>query len=249
MARRIMRSLWANGELVTHHRQNGRHYYDRSARVIPAEHFTQPPLLNEDEYFRWILARRFQATGLLRPNAEAVVWSVCGDQARRKRALAELVEAGQVVPVLAGAEKLPYYAWAEALRGLEEPAMEPQVLLLAPLDSLLWDRKGVQQLFGFDYVWEVYKPGHQRKFGYYTLPVLWGDRLVARFDGKLDRATNTFVILGLWLEDETLGSDEAFAQALARGFARFAAFLGASRINAEAIPEPLLRQAVGMILT
>lgn len=65
-------------------------------------------------------------------------------------------------------------------------------------------------LFGFDYVWEVYKPVHQRKFGYYTLPVLWGERLVARFDSKPDRTTNTFIILGLWLEDETLGTDEAF---------------------------------------
>jgi uncharacterized protein YcaQ len=97
-------------------------------------------------------------------------------------------------------------------------------------------------LFGFDYVWEVYKPAHQRKFGYYTLPVLWGDQLVARFDSKLDRTTSTFIILGLWLEDKSLGNDEAFAEALARGFARFVSFLGASRLDARAIHEPLLRR-------
>jgi hypothetical protein len=96
-------------------------------------------------------------------------------------------------------------------------------------------------LFGFDYVWEVYKPKHQRKFGYYTLPILWGDQLVARFDSKLDRTTDTFVILGLWLEDATLGKDEAFAEALACGFARFVSFLGASKLDA-AIPEPLLHR-------
>jgi uncharacterized protein YcaQ len=97
-------------------------------------------------------------------------------------------------------------------------------------------------LFGFDYVWEVYKPEHQRRFGYYTLPVLWGDRLVGRFDSKLDRTTGTFVILGLWLEDEALGNDEAFAEAVARGFTRFVRFLGASKLDATAIDEPLLRQ-------
>ncbi len=97
-------------------------------------------------------------------------------------------------------------------------------------------------MFGFDYVWEVYKPEHQRKFGYYTLPILWGDRLVARFDSKLDRATGTFVILGLWLEDQAFGADEAFAEAVARGFTRFVAFLGASKLDATAIGEPLLRQ-------
>src|SRR5204862_6053655 len=92
--------------------------------------------------------------------------------------------------------------------------------------------------------WEVYKPEHQRKFGYYALPILWGDRLVARFDSKLDRTTNTFVILGLWLEDKALGKDEAFAEALARGFARFVTFLGASRLDTKAIREPLLRLRV-----
>ena len=99
-------------------------------------------------------------------------------------------------------------------------------------------------VFGFDYVWEVYKPAHQRRFGYYTLPILWGDRLVARFDNKLDRATSTFVILGLWLEDKAIGKDEAFAEALARGFGRFVKFLGASKLDGKAIREPLLRRRI-----
>ena len=95
-----------------------------------------------------------------------------------------------------------------------ETTTTEEVVFLAPLDQVS-ARGRAKVLFGFDYVWEVYKPEHQRKFGYYTLPILWGDRLVARFDSKLDRTTNTFVILGLWLEDEALGKDEAFAEALA----------------------------------
>ena len=99
-------------------------------------------------------------------------------------------------------------------------------------------------LFGFDYVWEVYKPAHLRKFGYYTMPILWGDQLVARFDSKFDRTTNTFVILGLWLEDKHLGKDEAFAEALARGFGRFVTFLGAKKLDAKAVREPQLRRRI-----
>jgi uncharacterized protein YcaQ len=118
-----------------------------------------------------------------------------------------------------------------------------EVVFLAPLDPVS-ARGRAKVLFGFDYIWEVYKPVHLRKFGYYTLPILWGDRLVARFDSKLDRKTNTFIILGLWLEDKALAVDEAFADALARGFARFVTFLGASQMDAEAIPEPLLRHCV-----
>ena len=96
-----------------------------------------------------------------------------------------------------------------------ETTTTEEVVFLAPLDPVS-ARGRAKELFGFDYVWEVYKPGSQRKFGYYTLPVLWGDRLVARFDSKLDRTTSTFVILGLWLEDQALGEDEAFARPGAR---------------------------------
>jgi len=103
----------------------------------------------------------------------------------------------------------------EAWAPLETTTIE-EVIFLAPLDPVS-ARGRAKVLFGFDYVWEVYKPEGQRRFGYYTLPILWGDRLVARFDSKLDRTTNTFVILGLWLEDQALGEDVAFAGALAAG--------------------------------
>ena len=127
-----------------------------------------------------------------------------------------------------------------------ETTTTEEVVFLSPLDHVS-ARGRAKILFGFDYVWEVYKPEHQRKFGYYTLPILWGDRLVARFDSKLDRTTNTFVILGLWLEGKALGQDEAFAEALARGFARFVTFLGASKLDAIAIREPLLRRRVNAL--
>ena len=78
------------------------------------------------------------------------------------------------------------------------------------------------------------------------MPVLWGDKLVARFDSKLDRTTSTFIILGLWLEDKVLGKDESFAEALARGFAHFVKFLGANKMDAKAIREPLLRKRVSI---
>ncbi|HEV2583515.1 MAG TPA: crosslink repair DNA glycosylase YcaQ family protein, partial [Ktedonobacteraceae bacterium] len=122
-----------------------------------------------------------------------------------------------------------------------ETTTTEEAVFLAPLDHVC-ARGRAKLLFGFDYVWEVYKPLPQRMFGYYTLPILWGDRLVARFDSKLDRTTNTFVILGLWLEDEALGLDEAFAEALAGGLVRFVRFLGASTLDATSIREPLLRR-------
>ncbi|MCB0033262.1 MAG: winged helix DNA-binding domain-containing protein, partial [Anaerolineales bacterium] len=123
------------------------------------------------------------------------------------------------------------------------PTTTEEVVFLAPLDPVS-ARGRAKVVFGFNYVWEVYKPQDKRQYGYYVLPILWGDQLVGRFDSKYDRPNDTFVILGLWLEDEGLGKNEAFAEALARGLGSFVRFLGASRLDIEAINEPLLRQHV-----
>jgi uncharacterized protein YcaQ len=103
--KRILRALWARGELVTHHRQAGRHYYDRPARVIP--HLYRDELeWDEKAYRRWILVRRHQAVGLLRPQAEAAIWSVCGNAAARAEAIRDLVETGDLAPVRVGEKHL-----------------------------------------------------------------------------------------------------------------------------------------------
>ncbi|MBI3747497.1 MAG: winged helix DNA-binding domain-containing protein [Chloroflexi bacterium] len=126
-----------------------------------------------------------------------------------------------------------------------EATTDAEATFLSPLDPVS-ARGRAKPLFGFDYVWEVYKPAHLRRWGYYTLPILWGDRLVARFDSKLHRAGDTLVINGFWLEDEALARDDAFAEALGQGMSRFAAFLGARRVDAGAVAQPSLRKRVGV---
>jgi uncharacterized protein YcaQ len=121
-----------------------------------------------------------------------------------------------------------------------------EVTFLSPLDPVS-ARGRAKPLFGFEYTWEVYKPAAQRRFGYYTMPVLWGDRLVARFDPKLDRTTGTLVINGLWLEDDALAADPAFGEALGRGMARFLQFLGAARLDATAVRQASLRRLLAPV--
>ena len=77
----------------------------------------------------------------------------------------------------------------------------PAVTFLAPLDPFVWDRDLLRSLFDFDYVWEVYVPERKRRWGYYVLPILFGDRLVGRIEPRIDRATGIVRILGLWWED------------------------------------------------
>jgi len=71
----------------------------------------------------------------------------------------------------------------------------------APLDNLIWDRKLINQLFGFDYTWEIYTPANKRKFGYYVLPLLYGENFIGRAEIIVERKTGTLVVKNIWYEN------------------------------------------------
>ena len=225
--KRILRSLWACGELVTHHRKGGRHYYDRPTRVIPEQHFILPPLIDEEAYYRWIILRRYKAAGILRPTAEAAIWSACDEAPKRKWALEELLEEGSLTQLQIGELTGLYYAPTSALTLLDEPLPDPRVIFMGPLDSMLWDRKSVLQIFDFDYIWEVYKPAEQRKWGYYILPVFYGDRFIARVDLRLEKGTWT--ISRWWWESDIIPNADLL-DALGIAIQNFLHYLRADRI-------------------
>jgi uncharacterized protein YcaQ len=228
--KRVLRAMWACGVVVTHHRKNGRHYYDRPERVIPSNYYNAPLLLDEDAYHRWIVARRFQAVGLLRPTSEQSIWSACGDGEIRKRAIAQLVEVGTLTPVYVGEKKWLYYMPTSALPLLDTEPPEPRVLFLGPLDSILWDRKAISQLFDFDYTWEVYKPPEQRRWGYYVLPIFYGDRFIARIDSRLEGKR---WILSHWWWEPDVKPDADLLSALRTAIKEFLYYLRASDVRVD----------------
>jgi hypothetical protein len=121
-----------------------------------------------------------------------------------------------------------------------------EVAFLAPLD-IVSARGRAKKLFDFEYKWEVYTPAHLRRWGYYVLPILYGDDLVARLEPRLDRATDTLNILGFWLE-ENAPTDEAFASALARGLLRLADMAGARHVDVAVLHPTKLRTHVKRML-
>lgn len=244
--------LWRIGEVMTHHRENFERVYALTETIAPAHLIRES---DEVETDRFLVKKDVSFSGLSRVSRVSDSYHRGVPFDKVKQILEAMLADGDLVEVQVEGWKALHYALgsdAEVLRDLSagrvpqawaplEMDTTQEVVFLAPLDPVS-ARGRAKILFGFDYVWEVYKPQHQRKFGYYTLPILWGDRLVARFDSKLDRTSNTFIILGLWLEDEALGRDDAFAEALAGGFTRFVTFLGAGKLDVEAIREPLLRR-------
>jgi Uncharacterized protein conserved in bacteria len=239
--KRVLRSMWSNGLLLTHHRLHGRHYYDRPARVIPAPYFSAAGHPDPESYYRWILLRRHQAVGLLRPNAEISIWSACGTKAQRQKALAQLVEAGQLIDVQIGEKRWQYYMPQAALPYLEQSAVVPRAIFMGPLDSMIWDRKAIQQLFNYDYLWEVYKPVAQRRWGYYVLPVFYQDRFIARLDSRLNG--KTWHILQWWWEADVT-PDTTMLTALHSAVIQFMHYLAADTVCCTEESDASIKQIV-----
>jgi hypothetical protein len=109
-----------------------------------------------------------------------------------------LIESGELIEVQIENSSRRYLAKPSFLKQ-RRPAYDDRVRILGPLDPLLWDRDLVRNVFDFDYVWEVYKPAHQRKWGWYVCPLLHRDRLIGRIDARIER--ETLIVRKVWMED------------------------------------------------
>ncbi len=237
--------LWLTGDLMIHHRRGFDRVYDLRDRIAPAEVNHVASLVDtEDHFARTTIGKRGIVSERTWKNQLGYRLRETLDLAEARRRLAALVDLGVATPVELEGTRGAYYILAGDVPDLElvaaggipgqwEPvaiSTSDEAVFLAPLD-VVSSAGRAKELFGFEYLWEVYKPASKRRWGYYTLPILWGDRLVARLDPKLDRDRNVLVVNGFWLEDEATGNDPAFIVALARGLRRFADFLGAGEIE------------------
>ena len=236
-SRAVMEALFVTGRIGIARRDGNRRYYDLIERLVPAELLKRSE--PEEEAMTHRLLSRYRATGMTMPSngTQSEVMYSAGSTDDRVRRTARLVEDGVLLQVeVEGLKGTRYILAAEEpiLDSTADPAsITPSVSFLAPLDPLTWDRKGLLRgLFGFDYLWEVYVPEAKRRWGYYVLPILFGDRFVGRIEPRLDRKARALAIVGIWFEPwfeptESSGFLAAFAEALEA----YRAFVGADRIT------------------
>lgn len=247
-SRAVLEALAEAGILGIARREGNRRYYDLAERLFPAGLLEER--VPEREQLLHRLLSRYRAHGLLGATGQGEIFLGFGPgepltdgspRPRRAALLAELVERGELVPVaIAGVrgvhhvvtDELPLLAQAEreVAEGNPPGGAPPSVTFLAPLDPLAWDRNLLRSLFGFDYLWEVYIPAAKRRWGYYVLPLLFGDRFVGRIEPRFDRAARAVRILGLWWEDgfDPHGAD-GFVPAFADALGAYRGFRGATR--------------------
>ena len=205
-ARSVLEQLYTDGVLLIHHKSGTRKFYDLAEKYLPADLLSAPdPCPDESARLDWRVLRRIGAVGLLW-NRRSDAWlgiSMAAEE--RDAAFARLEKAGRITPVRVEGLRFPLYVLNTDLPLLEsvrsgQADCKARLEFLAPLDPMLWDRKLIEALFGFQYSWEIYTPASKRKYGYYVLPVLYGDRLVGRIEPKTDRKANSLTVQNIWFE-------------------------------------------------
>jgi len=197
--------LWTRCDVVVAGRTESREkIYDVPARAFGEQ---QPPA---EGFGRWALRERAHAAGLLTRGGGGSIWSMLRG-VRTTGVVDELLEAGELVEVTIEDSSRRYLA-VPSFFDAKRVRYDDRVRILGPLDPLLWDRDLVRHVFGFDYVWEVYKPAPQRRWGWYVCPLLHRDQLVGRIDAKIEG--KTLLVSKLWIESDV--EREAIDAALER---------------------------------
>ncbi len=207
LARAAMDRLFYRGDLLFHHKKNTRKYYDLAERLIEPEIFSMAnPNKTTEESFEWNILRRIGSVGLLHNNASYAFIGIDGLKSEgRNAALAALEKDGKIREVFVDGIKKNFYYKSDDQEIMKEAAGEKEykkrVEFIAPLDNLMWDRKVVNELFDFDYKWEIYTPEKDRVYGYYAVPVLYGENMVGRIELKRDREKQRIIVKNLWIDN------------------------------------------------
>lgn len=193
--------LYNTGELCVVNKIGTQKVYDFTTHVLSKNDLQVEDFKSEEQFLQWYIKRRIRSVGLLW-DKRGGAWQgqFLSDLKLRQIVLKELVEKKEIIELFVEDIKTPFYMAKEDVKFLKSNLGEKKVRFLAPLDNMLWDREMVAKLFGFEYRWEVYTPVAKRKYGYYVLPVLYGDRMIARFEPEKVRSNAPLTIKNWWWE-------------------------------------------------
>lgn len=225
-AKRALEQLFMEGKLMVAERRGFQKLYDLTERVLPPGIDTRLP--SADEFAQHLILKAIAAHGIV--TAEEIGYL----RGYAKKAIAKnirkLLKENLIMTVQV--EDTVYYTTQQLCETLSNLDARKEVHILSPFDNAIVQRKRLQRLFGFDYMLECYVPEHKRKFGYFCLPVLYGNRFVARLDPKADRAAKTFHIRSFHKE-KGWKATEHFEKTFEEKLKTFAAFNNCEKMEGE----------------
>lgn len=223
--------LYTIGDLCVINKNGTQKVYDLTVHVLPSQIHTKDPFNDNDDFLSWYIKRRIGSVGILWDKSGGA-WQghFLSNKDTRKTTLLQLMEEGEIVQIYVEDLINPFYMKKEDMHLLTGTNRNEQVKFLAPLDNILWDRDMVKQLFDFEYRWEVYTPVDKRKYGYYVLPVLYGNKLIARFEPDKVMKNAPFKIKNWWWESKVAKTNE-LVDAINTAIHEFSRYLGVEYLN------------------
>ncbi len=236
-AKRALERLFLEGDLLISHRKNFQKVFDLPERVIPDSINTSFP--DDIEYAKYLMRRALRSMGLVRPSEAAYLRkgmsTVVNDTAKIMK------EEGEIEEVAVGRKKDLYYR----LTDWTPSRITTKLKILSPFDNFIIQRQRLNDLFNFNYQIECYVPKDKRIYGYFCLPILFGDKLVGRVDAKVHRKERTLEIIQLFLENDAV-LDRIPFEFWKNGFDGFAELNGCFQIKSNQ-KDPLVEYISGDI--
>ena len=235
-ARSVLEQLYTDGVLLIHRKSGSRKYYDLAEKYLDAALLNAPnPCPDGPSFLEWRILRRIGAVGLLWNRRSDAYLGIAMDTDQRNAAFERLEEKESAVPIQVEGIKTPLYLLARdrALLGSvlsDQIDLTPRLEFLAPLDPMLWDRRLIEALFGYAYSWEIYTPPAKRKYGYYVLPILYGQELIGRIEAAADRKNSALLVKHVWFEPG-VHETKRMLSALDRAISRLARFNGCEAVH------------------
>ena len=229
--RSVLEAYTVAGMVGLARRDGNVRYYDLIERLLPADVLAQEVPVRDQ--LRHKLLSRYRAHGLLGAGGAGGTFARIADPRERNELRKELIELGALVPVDVEGVRGPRFVLAEELPLLQAPPeATPSVAFVAPFDSLLWDTALLASVFDFDFVWEGFFPPTKRRWGYYVLPILFGDRLVGRIEPRIDGDRARVEVLDIWWEDGfDLDGADGFIDAMRDALSAYMRFAGAGNLD------------------
>lgn len=228
--------LWRTGEIAVARRVGFQKVYDLTERVMPAQHLREAS--DTQSHVEWACRSALERLGTATPSEIAAFWNAI-DLAAARTWCAAAHRASEIVQVIVesadGSKPRAAYALHDVFERIKrlrnQESATDRLRILSPFDPVLRDRKRVMRLFAFDYTFEAFVPAPKRRYGYYVLPIMQGDRLIGRLDPKFHRERGVLEIKGLWWEPH-IRPTKARKRLLSDALLRLAQLIGAEEIQA-----------------
>ena len=205
-ARSVLEQLYTDGVLLIHHKSGSRKYYDLADRYFSRDLLdAKNPCPNEMSFLAWRISRRIGAVGLLWNRRSDAFLGIDMNTEQRDAAFEKLEAEGSIQKAAVDGIRFPVYFLTEDLPLVDavlsdDIDLTQRLEFLAPLDPMLWDRKLIEAIWDYQYSWEIYTPAEKRKYGYYVLPMLYGEKMAGRIEAAADRKAETLVVKNIWYE-------------------------------------------------